>query len=137
MSAEIYQKTLEYTEITSAALKTASDLLNKQQQKQAAADVSAVEVANLLKSAGLITEGEIKAAVAQAGDQTGALDLLKNVLVHYSEQPVKSASVGITGRGVEASADKPARNTNYMGERTSVKSASDQRLYDRLVKGIK
>ncbi len=134
MSAEIYKKTLDFAETTSIALKLASDLLNQQQQKQASADTQAAEVAELLKSAELITDREVSSAVTKLSQADGALDVLRNVVAHYTSQP-KTASAGIEGRGVTPPGTKPARNPNYMGERTSVKAASDQELYDRLVLG--
>jgi CTP-dependent riboflavin kinase len=128
------EKVLNYIETTGKAIKVALDLV--QQEKAASAEEQNVATAvEKLEQAGLIDSHESKQASAQLANPNEALDILANVIEHYSSQ-LKDANAKVAsatiGEGVgETATPQTEKYANYVGRRRGSDegpSASDQAL---------
>ena len=111
--SNLNEKVLNYIETTGKAIKVALDLVQTGRGADASKVASAVEK---LENANLIDINEVKQASAQLADHGEALDVLHNVIDHYSSElkgaQAKVASEAINESKLQVSTEKYA---NYVG----------------------
>lgn len=114
--SNLNEKVLNYIETTGKAIKVALDLV----QNGGGADATKVaSAAELLERANLIDENEVKQASSQLANHGETLDILHNVIDHYSTE-LKQAQAKVASATVgEVSSEKQASSTekyaNYVG----------------------
>ena len=115
--SNLNEKVLNYIETTGKAIKVALDLVPHGGGADATKVASAAEK---LERANLIDDNEIKQASAQLANHGETLDILHNVIDHYSTElkhaqaKVASATVGEVSSEKQASS-RTEKNANYIG----------------------
>ena len=115
--SNLNEKVLNYIETTGKAIKVALDLVPHGRGADATKVASAAEK---LEQANLIDDNEIKQASVQLADHGETLDILHNVIDHYSTElkqaraKVASATVGEVSSEKQASS-RTEKNANYIG----------------------
>lgn len=115
--SNLNEKVLNYIETTGKAIKVALDLVQHGGVPDATKVASAAEK---LERANLIDDNEVKQASAQLANHGETLDILHNVIDHYSTE-LKSAQAKVASATVgEVSSEKQAssrteKNANYVG----------------------
>lgn len=116
--SNLNEKVLNYIETTGKAIKVALDLV----QEGRSADASKVaETVEKLERANLIDSNEVKQARAQLADHSESLDVLHNVIDHYSTElrgaqaKVASATVGEVAGGERQSSSRTEKYANFVG----------------------
>jgi len=115
--SNLNEKVLNYIETTGKAIKVALDLVQHGGGPDATKVASAAEK---LERANLIDDNEVKQASAQLANHGETLDILHNVIDHYSTElsqaraKVASATVGEVSSEKQASS-RSEKNANYIG----------------------
>lgn len=137
--SNLNEKVLNYIETTGKAIKVALDLVHQGGVADATKVASAAEK---LERASLIDGNEIKQASAQLANHGETLDILHNVIDHYSTElkqaqaTVASATIG-EGSSEKQASSRTVKNANYVGRirgSDDGPSESDQALL-RLIDG--
>ena len=115
--SNLNEKVLNYIETTGKAIKVALDLAHEGQGADASKVADAV---GKLERANLIDSNEVKAASAQLTSHGETLDILHNVIDHYSTElqdaqaKVASATVGEVSSEKQASS-RTEKYANFVG----------------------
>jgi|TARA_R110000765_G_scaffold375251_2_gene465860 hypothetical protein len=116
--SNLNEKVLNYIETTGKAIKVALDLVQTGRGADASKVASAVEK---LENANLIDINEVKQASAQLADHGEALDVLHNVIDHYSSElkgaqaKVASATIGEGVSSEKRASSSTEKYANYVG----------------------
>jgi hypothetical protein len=134
------QETLQFVKLSGAFCQKAIDEINQHRKQADAAEAKQAEMLDLLKSAGVIDEGQEKLAADMLGNHAASLDLLKNAIDQIVAMRKESVQKEAMAQG--SAADDPYANTGqsanssldspFVGLRTSEKKASDLALMQGL-----
>lgn len=119
----IFDKMLDYIETSSKATKVAEELLAKQQEKQASADLIESVIADLRK-ANLLKEGQESLARTKLSDPSSALEVLQNVITSYKQASARAAAAA-------SDLGKPEKVASYDQPKKSQRDAALLALIDR------
>lgn len=128
MSQETNVKTLDFVEATGKALSRAEKLAaDINQEKQAALKLSSPVIESLVQHR-LIDETEREMAATKLASHDGAMELLKNLVVHYGQQKEAAAKKEALSQGSpiegnqlpSAGEGQPRRKTAAVGQRAGL-----------------
>lgn len=111
---------LAFTKASADAMEVAMRIAKKAEQAEKAAADRIGPALQALKSAGLITDSRIKTATAQLGNHAQTLEILCNVVDHYTKKA--SAQEKAASHSLGAAADvspkpQPVKKGGYVGMR--------------------
>ena len=108
-----------FTKASADAMEVALRIAERAEKNEKAAAERLNTVLQTLKTAGLITDAQVKTATAQLGNHAQTLDILCNVVNHFGKEAQASEKVARDnlGAGDKTTQPKTVKQSNYVGRR--------------------
>lgn len=127
-------KVASYVDVSNKALKVAYGLIEKLLGERAKFQQKSAELSKQLVRLGWIDEHQEKSASAKLSDPLGCLEVLENSLaraIQDRQTAKQAAAINNGGPSGQAVASRP-RESNYVGEMRTTKTAADVAMIERL-----
>jgi hypothetical protein len=107
-----------FTKASADAMEVAMRIADRAEQNEKAASERLSSALQALKTAGLITDAQVKTATAQLSNHAQTLDILCNVVEHYNKEAKASEKVARDNLGAgDKSQKQTVKQSNYVGRR--------------------